>query len=269
MTKQPNKQTDWKQQIKEGVSQLRSSEGWMNYLKTQSMFTQYSFGNCILIAKQRPSATKVAGYKTWQAMNRQVRKGAKSIKVLAPMKKKTDDPDQDVFFFRAVSVFDVADTFGDDLPKLHLDCITADNPTSLTWRLEKFVADYGCDLKYQGDTGFALGWYHPLKHEIVINNALSHERTATTLAHEIAHSILHCRDQKLDAERHKTSFKELEAESVAYIVCSHFGFQMGNSSFGYILEYNKDSKDFEKNLELSGKRISDCARRIISAVKDM
>ena len=261
------KKKDWKAEIQAGVNKLRTQDNWVKYLKTQAAFYDYSFGNCVLIFSQRPTATRVAGYQSWKKLGRQVQKGAKSIKILAPMmKKKKTREEQDSLFFRAVSVFDVADTEGDDLPRMTLDCVKAENPESLLWRLQRFAQDDSVPVTFEKDTGAALGYYSPSEHRIVVNADISPIKQTTTLAHELAHSILHRKDDEV-AKEHSNSFKELEAESVAYIVATHFGFKMGDNSFGYILGYNSNKDEFEKHLKTSGERIARCAKLIIGEVR--
>ena len=185
------------------------------------------------------------------------------------LKKKKGLEEQDSFFFRAVSVFDIADTEGEDLPKVTLDCVKAENPESLLWRLQRFAqedSEARVPVTFEEDTGKALGYYSPREHRIAINRNLHATRQATVLAHEIAHSILHRKDDEV-AKDHSCSFKELEAESVAYIVATHFGFEMGDNSFGYILSYNSDQDEFEKHLKVSGERIAKCAKAIIQGVR--
>src|SRR3989442_13810603 len=122
-----------REQLEQAVEALALSDGWHAWIKTRATFRRYSFGNTLMIAMQRPDATRVAGYKAWQKLGRQVRKGEKGITILAPMAVKEKDDNGDETgkvrtFFRAVKVFDLSQTDGDALPEPPCSPITGDTP---------------------------------------------------------------------------------------------------------------------------------------------
>ena len=123
---------DISKMLKDGTKKVYESESYQTYLKTASRFHQYSYRNTMLIWMQDPSATLVAGYRKWQELGRQVRKGEKAIRILAPMKRlnRDEEDDSQVHYFRAISVFDIRQTEGDELPSLQIE------------KLQKPVASY-------------------------------------------------------------------------------------------------------------------------------
>lgn len=188
-------------------------------LDTMSQFHRYSFGNCLLILQQYPEATLVAGFHAWKKHNRQVKKGAKGICILAPMvgKKEADDGSEpkEVFGFRGVHVFDVSQTEGEDLPELTR---VEGDPGEQIARLRAAVERHQIVLSYEDSLGGAEGVSKI--GAIVLRRGLSPAEEFSTLAHEWAHERMHSRE---DRQALAHGIKELEAEAVAYVLAKSAG----------------------------------------------
>lgn len=255
--------------LESGIQQLLSSSNWQNYLKTQSRFHNYSFNNTVLILMQLPLATRVAGFNTWKQLRRSVNKGEKSISILAPLKYKqeVEDPktgDTTQHFgirgFKKVSVFDISQTTGEDLPEPPVSPLHGDDQ-GLFEQLQHFSDQRGWLVKLE-PLGGANGVCRFGSQTISIDPKLSPLHRAKTLAHEIAHSLLHGDAQYTE---HRGD-KELEAESVAFIVLDHFGLDSGDYSFGYVASWQTD-KDAVAQLREVGQRIQGAAKQIIDALE--
>jgi antirestriction protein ArdC len=208
-----------------GLRDMIESGRFTAWLDMLAKFHSYSLNNVELIYWQSPEATQVAGYRTWQTMGRQVRKGEKAIRILAPMTAKNDDDVTVIIGFRFVNVFDIAQTDGDPLPDVVriLDA-GVDGYERLRTAFEAaspFTVTYG-------NAGGANGWCEPTTGTIMIGDSLPQAQTLKTLAHEIAHARLHKAGQGSQATR------EIEAEATAYTVCAHFGIDTSDYSFGYM-----------------------------------
>ena len=249
--------------LERGVHEIFTSEKYHIYLNTMSKFHNYSFNNTLLIAMQRPDATLVAGYQTWKKkFNRQVQRGEKGIKIIAPAPikekrrvEKVDEETQEIVIgddgqpeteiveritprFRVTTVFDVSQTEGEPLPTLG------------TTELEGNVVIYEDFMKgleelspvpfrFEDIGNGAKGYYSNSEKYIAIQRDMSNAQTMKTAVHETAHAILHDRDimQENGVSKDRTT-KEVEAESVAYVVCSHFGLDTSEYSFGYIASWS-------------------------------
>ncbi len=233
------------------------SEQLVKYLDTMSSFHAYSFGNCMMIAKQCPRATHVAGFKAWKKLGRQVLKGQKGICILAPLiGKKEDKEESTVFGFRAVHVFDVSQTEGDELPDLaHI----GGNPGEKLEKLHNLVAARGIVLAYEDDLGGAEGVSKG--GAICLLKGLSPAVEFSTLAHEIAHELMHCKKDRIKMSK---EVKELEAEAVAYVVAKAAGLRNAlNQSSDYIQLYSGDKEQLLFSLE----RIQKTASLIITEIE--
>ena len=166
--------------IESAARELLTSDGWRRYAEVRAAFHRYSANNCMLIAMQRPDASRVAGFRKWQELGRQVRKGEHAIRILAPHTFKSTDPDTgddvDRVYFRAVAVFDVAQTEGDPLPEAPCEPLTGDSHAAMLPRLERFADSIGWTVE-SGDTGNADGWAMPSEERIRISDRCS-SRTA-------------------------------------------------------------------------------------------
>ena len=265
-------------QLEAGVKDLFNSERYQDYLKAMSKFHDYSLNNTLLIVMQKPDASLVAGFNKWRdEFERHVKRGEKGIKILAPapykIKKELEKLDPDgkpiigedgkpvteqkeitVPAFKVVSVFDVSQTDGKEIPDIAVD--------SLTGSVEQYE-DFFKALEQTSPVpvGFeriesgAHGYYHNAEKRIALNEGESELQTVKTLIHEIAHAKLH--DIDLNAppeqqqERPSRRTREVEAESIAYTVCQHFGLDTSDYSFGYVAGWSsdKDIKELKASLE--------------------
>jgi antirestriction protein ArdC len=237
------------------------SEGYRRFLAAMARFHDYSFGNVMLIVSQRPGATQVAGYRAWQKLGRQVRKGEKGITIMAPMLFKPKDAngtDEDAFLrFRAVSVFDIAQTDGDALPEPPR---VSGDPGKHWDQLTRFVEAEGIALRYEslGSTqGQSRGG------TIALSVELDNAERFSVLVHELAHELMHQGPNRPDPRPPK-SVRELEAESVAFVVCTAVGMKTGTASSDYIQSHGGDAVLLGKSLQ----RVQKTAERILGHLLD-
>ena len=245
------------------------SEALLRYLDTLSKFHRYSFGNCMLIAIQKPDATLVAGFHRWKELHRWVKKGETGISILAPlvMRKKaaSESPDESdepekrdakaLRGFRVVYVFDVSQTEGKDLPSFGA---TEGDPGERLLRLEEIVRSKGIELDYVESLGGALGRSEGGK--ISILSTLSPAESFATLVHELAHEMLHRGDRRKDTTK---VIRETEAEAVAYVVNRTVGLEGSAKSVDYIQLWNGDEAVLLQSLEC----IRDVSSRIITELE--
>lgn len=232
------------------------SEGYRRFLAAMARFHDYSFGNVMLIVSQRPGATHVAGYRAWQKLGRQVRKGEKGITIMAPMLFKPKDAngtDEDAFLrFRAVSVFDIAQTDGEALPEPPR---VSGDPGQHWDRLTRFVEAEGIALRYEslGSTqGQSRGG------TIALSVELDNAERFSVLVHELAHELMHQGPNQPDPRPPK-SVRELEAESVAFVVCTAVGMKTGTASSDYIQSHGGNAELLGQSLQ----RVQKTAERIL------
>jgi len=220
----------WMQRLADETDQAAQSAELTRYFTTLSRFYTYSAHNCMLIAMQRPTATRVAGYRAWQALGRQVRKGATGIAILcpAPIKGKTDAGDDAVIAlrFRTGYVFDLADTEGDDLPALTIHAVEGERYDTLLRQLIEIAERDGLSVTFkdrlvQDANGVSYGDGH-----IALKQGNPAGNLCKTLVHEIAHERMHRAE-----ERHTFTTQQVEcqAESVAYCVCAALNVPTPNS----------------------------------------
>lgn len=264
--------------IEAGVSAATETpESWRRYLDCAAKFHDYSFGNMLMIWTQYPQAERVAGFHTWRSLGRWVVKGAKGIRIYAPMLVKVKDgqpepgaePERRVYF-KAVSVFDISQTDGEPLPALP-GLADGDDGGLLAGLLE-FAAGRGIEVDTraalpEGYKGLCQWRRVPgadgLKTEIKLAASSSRLDQCCTLAHELAHAL----NDSPDGYREHAADMELRAESVAYMVLKHFGFDSGEHSFYYIRGYQaRAGKDATKQLRALGKSIQETAEQLINAV---
>jgi hypothetical protein len=229
------------------------SEVLAQYLSTMARFHNYSFGNIMLIARQKPDATNVAGLRTWNSLGRFVKRGEKGILILAPMigRKKTDSAAEStvdakqsqaqLYGFRAVYVFDINQTKGKDLPTL---TEVQGDVSGYRERLVKFVESQGIALNYSDKIAPAKGLSHGGK--ISLLSGMQPAEEFSTLAHEIAHEMLHRGDRRTLTTK---QVRETEAEAVAFVVCQSVGLQTGTTSADYIQLWHGDANLLRESLE--------------------
>lgn len=279
--------------LEAGLKALFEGENFKNYLNTMSKFHNYSFNNTMLIALQKPEATYVAGFNSWKRnFERSVNKGEKGIKIFAPapykLKKEQEklDPDTDkpildkdgnpvmeevevtIPAFKVVSVFDVSQTNGKELPTLGVDELKGD--------VENFEKFFGVlkdvspvPIKFAEIDGTAKGFYHQENKDITIKQDMPEVQTIKTAIHEIAHAKLHDRDLKkadIDSPKKDRNTEEVEAESIAYTVCQHFGIDTSDYSFAYVASWGsgKDTPELKSSLET----IRSTASELITQIED-
>ena len=245
--------------IEQGVKDVYSSDNFRKYLSCCSKFHSYSLNNTLLILAQKPDATLVAGYNAWQHnFNRHVDKGERGLIILAPVTSKItqlmDKADEDgnpildengdpikeervinQLRFTTTTVFDISQTSGEPLPSL-IHNLTGSSDEILAFidsvkNICTIPIDYHSPSKDAVLAGGAKGYYSIAEDRIVLNMELEDMQIAKTLIHEYSHSILHKKTDKDSDQR------EIEAESLAFVLCDHFGIDTSDYSFGYIASY--------------------------------
>ena len=235
------------------------SEKLREYLGAMARFHRYSWHNVMLIASQRPDATHVAGFNTWKQLGRFVKKGATGITIFAPImhKKSKDEVSEEESIvtvgFRAVYVFDQADTDGKPLSEL---ASAEGDPSGYTEKLKQFIAQYGIALEYSEHIYPAQGQYSDGKITLLPGQSAAEE--FNTLAHEVAHGILHTKERR--TEKTKT-VRETEAEAVAFVVCEAIGLNP-NNSVDYIHLYSGSKETLVASLEC----IQGTSAKILAAI---
>ena len=240
--------------LDKGVEEILTSDRYKDYLKQMSKFHNYSYGNTLLIAFQNPEATLVAGYKTWQtAFNRNVNKGEKGITILAPcpykIKKEiefTNDngekekKTEEVVIpkFRPVTVFDVSQTSGEPLKQFAEELKGEYKDYKKLFEAIKQCSSYDIVFKDSLGVNGAKGVCSYKKKTISIQDNMSEVQTIKTLIHEVAHEKLHAESP----EEISSNQKEVEAESVAFVVANYFGIDTSSYSFDYITSWQKKDK---------------------------
>jgi antirestriction protein ArdC len=247
-------------ELKDGIEHALSEDGWREYLAVGARFHRYSLNNVILIHTQRPDATRVAGFRLWQSLGRQVRKGEKGIAILAPVVRKVEEDSGEqsraVVGFRCAHVFDVAQTDGEPLPDPVLPQeLDGEAPAALA-ELERFVGEIGFTLR-RGDAGAANGWMDAREKLILVSDALDPATAFKTLVHEVAHALVH-----VDAGV-EHGLQELEAESCAFVVCKALGLDASRYSFRYLASWS--GGDPEQVMK-AGERALRAADRILGAL---
>ena len=257
-------QTD--QSLQELITALEQgkSERLLEYLAFQARFHQYSVGNCLLIALQKPEAAFVAGFQKWRQLGRFVKKGEKGILILAPLVRRKASTEQasdaessqkrTVVGFRAAYVFDVSQTDGAELPEF--SSITGD-PGERLLLLQRLVDSRGIELRYEDQLGGALGVSEGGK--IALLRGLPAAEEFSVLVHELAHELLHRSERRKETTRR---VRELEAEAVAYVVASAAGLDGLARSSDYIQLYAGDKELLLASLN----HIQHVASEIISAL---
>lgn len=249
-------------ELAQAVDDVKASDMFQSYLECQAKFHAYSFANVMLILGQKPSATRVAGYRTWQKLKRQVKRGERGIAIFAPcpFKREVENEngeteEREGIFFKVVHVFDVSQTEGEALPEL--DC------PNIGEAADKLLADLcivgkqrGIAIEFKALNGpFGSSGNGAVK----IDPFYSTGQQAKTLAHELANEALHWEK----GQRITRDMAELEAESVAYVVCRHFGLDTSVRSSRYIALYRGDSERMAESME----RIATTARAMIDDVQ--
>ena len=270
--------------LEAGVESILNSDQYIEYLKFVSKFHNYSWTNNILIMLQNPEATLLAGYRTWQTkFNRQVKKGEKGIRIFAPAPIKvqreretinengenvTELVEGKVMKFKPTTVFDVSQTEGDPIPEgITINELTGEveNYEQIFEAIKKTAP---CNVYFREKAEESKGAYYHTDKCIKLNPGMSQLQTIKTLVHETAHALLHDRDkgslvEDVETEKISRSQREVEAESVAYIVANHFNLDTSDYSFGYVASWGSDIKLFKVALA----RIQKTACHIIEGIE--
>ena len=281
------------EKLEQGIKELFESEKYKTYLNTMSKFHNYSFNNTMLIAMQKPDATLVAGFKAWQKnFDRHVKKGEKGIRILAPAPYKikeeqekldpvtgeimldkngmpiTEEVEIKIPAFRVVPVFDVSQTDGKELPDIGVNELSGSVEDYEDF-MQALTEVSPVPITYENIDGDAKGYFHTTDHRIAIQEGMSQSQTVKTVIHEVAHAKLHDRERNQDIDKvldKDRNTKEVEAESVAYTVCQHFGIDTSDYSFGYIAGWSSD-RDM-KELKSSLDTIRKTASELITGIED-
>ena len=278
--------------LEQGIAELFDSERYKEYLKVMSKFHNYSFRNTVLIAMQKPDASLVAGFSAWKNnFERNVMKGQKGIKIIAPSPYKikqemqkidphtqkpvigkdgkpvTEEKEVTIPAYKVVSVFDVSQTEGKELPDIAVDELTGDVD-----RYKDFFAALEktspVPIAFENIEGGSHGYYHLEDKRIAINEGMSELQTLKTAIHEIAHAKLHDIDLNAPKDEQQPHVdrrtREVEAESVAYTVCQHYGLDTSDYSFGYVAGWSSGRELSE--LKSSLETIRSAAAEIINSI---
>ena len=280
--------------LEKGIMELFDSDRYKEYLRVMSKFHNYSFNNTLLIAMQKPDASLVAGFQSWKNnFKRNVVKGEKGIKILAPSpfkikqemekidpatqkpvigadgKPVKEEKEITIPAFKVVSVFDVSQTEGKELPDIAVDMLTGD--------VERFKDVFAAlektspvPIGFEKIAGNSHGYYHLEEKRIAIDEGMSELQTIKTAIHEIAHAKLHDidpnapKEKQADRPDHRT--REVQAESVAYAVCQHYGLDTSDYSFGYVAGWSSGRELDE--LKSSLETIRSTAAEIINSIDE-
>ena len=280
--------------LEQGITELFDSERYKEYLKVMSKFHNYSFRNTVLIAMQKPDASLVAGFSAWKNnFERNVMKGQKGIKIIAPSPYKikqemqkidphtqkpiigkdgkpvTEEKEVTIPAYKVVSVFDVSQTEGKELPDIAIDELPGDVD-----RYKDFFAALEktspVPIAFENIEGGSHGYYHLEDKRIAINEGMSELQTLKTAIHEIAHAKLHDIDLNAPKDEQQPHIdrrtREVEAESVAYTVCQHYGLDTSDYSFGYVAGWSSGRELSE--LKSSLETIRSAAAEIINSIDE-
>lgn len=281
--------------LEQGVKNVFSSEKYTQYLMTMAKFHNYSLNNILLINMQKPSATLVAGYNAWKKLHgRNVMKGEKGIKILAPSPYKvkrqvekidpqtrkpvldkdgqpvTEEKEITIPAYKVVSVFDVSQTEGKELPTL---------ANELTGEVENFDIFFDAltracpvPISYKEISSGAKGYFSYADNEIAVKQGMSQLQTVKTTVHEMTHQKLHSNPNLLDPLHMQTrSSKEVEAESVAYVVCQHYEIDTSDYSFSYVAGWSegKETPELKESLDTIRKAASEMIMDIDKALEEI
>ncbi|EIZ6653595.1 hypothetical protein MPC59_003026 [Listeria monocytogenes] len=268
-------------QAEEGIKEFLESDKYKHFLKTMSKFHQYSVNNTILIAQQKPDAQLVAGFKAWQSkFKRHVNKGEKAIKIIGcrpherwvekEVNGKTEKQKVKGFSFFPVSVFDVSQTAGEPLPQLTTELTASVHGYRDLYHAIKRSTDF--KIGFEEITSGAKGYCHMGENRIALNKGMSEAQTIKTLIHEVTHADLHAPEfQDKTVEKTSKHVKETEAESVAFVVCEHYGIDTSDYSFPYLGAWAKDSElsELKESFERIQTQADDLIQRIDTNLEDV
>ena len=265
--------TELTENLEKTIQQFMESEKYKAFLTQMAQFHSYSLNNQILIALQKPDATLCASYAGWKKNERHVKPGEKGIKIICPAPYKTQtiknkvnpqtgeieystdgSPKKKVVekvipAYKIGYTFDISQTEGKDLPEI-TQRLQGDLDTYQKNLLQALQKISPVPVLFQPIQGDANGYYHKVEKTIVVDDNLSEKQTLKTLVHELSHALLHNTDVP-DVPK-DSSIKEVQAESIAYIVCQYFGIDSSEYSFGYIAGWSSDKEvsELKNSLEI-------------------
>ncbi len=288
--KQQQEIKDITDKLEQGIQELFESDRFREFLSCMAKFHRYSLNNQLLIAMQKPDATLIAGYNAWEQQHkRHVMKGERGIRILAPIKKKIPmevediDPDtkqprrdpegnvimkksvEERMFYKAVSVFDVSQTDGEPIPTLGVDELTGD-VEEYEHFFDALKRTSPVPIEFEKIESGAKGYYHQEERRIAINEGMSQVQNVKTAIHEMAHQKLHAKENLQPGEKPSTNTKEVEAESIAYTICQHYGIDTSDYSFSYVAGWSvgKDTPELKASLN----RIRVAASELINEIDE-
>lgn len=269
--KQADQLKDITDKLEQGVAGVFSSDKYKQFLDTMAKFPRYSVNNTILIMMQKPDAQVCQSFTGWKEMGRYVKKGEKGIKILAPApytiqkeqnvldEKGSPVLDHDgeplretvevkINAFKVVNTFDISQTDGKELPSIGVNELTGDVERYQTM-FEALKQSCPVPIAFENIPSGAKGYYNKLEKRIALQEGMSEVQTVKTLIHEMAHQKLH--DTGNGVESQSRSSKEVEAESVAYTVCQHYGIDTSDYSFSYVAGWSegKEMKELKASLD--------------------
>lgn len=274
------------EQLEKSIHDFMNGEKYKNFLTQMSKFHSYSLSNQLLIAMQRPDATLCASYSGWKNQERQVKKGEKGIKIICPApykKEKIKDvvdpktgkpvllPDGNVKreivevvipHFKIGYIFDISQTEGKPLVQLSQQ-LTGELTDSQKELKEALLQVCPVPVSFRPIEGSANGFYSLDKNEITVDSTISEKQSLKTLIHELAHATIH--NVNIPDVPKDSPTREVQAESIAYVICEYFGMDVSEYSFGYIAGWStgKDIKELKQSLEI----IHNTSNDIISKVE--
>jgi len=251
--------------LEKGVKDIFDGANYQQYLNFCAKLPRYSVNNQILIMMQKPDATMCQSFTNWKEVNRHVRKGEKGIRILAPapykMQKEQDKVDASgkavldkdgepvketvevtINAFKPVSTFDISQTEGEPIPTPGVDELTGsvEGYETLLAAIKEVVP---VPISFEQIDSGAKGFYHLEENRIVVQEGMSEAQTVKTLLHEASHQALHSKEAMDSAgEKKSKNQKETEAESVAYVVCQHYGIDTSDYSFPYVATWSADKE---------------------------
>lgn len=283
---------DITEKLEKGVQEVFDSEQFQNLLDTMVKFPHYSVNNNILIMMQKSDATLVQSYTGWKKMGRFVKKGEKGIRILAPapfkLEKEQEKLDEagkvildkdgeavkekveiNLTAFKPVSTFDISQTEGEPLPSIGVDELTGSVEGYQTL-FEAIKSASPVPIGFEDIKSGTKGYFHVEDNRITINNGMSEIQNVKTAIHEVAHAKLHNAEAQKDNKLSKNS-KEVEAESVAYTVCQHYGIDTSDYSFAYVATWSqgKETPELKESLNTIREAASNLITKIDEKVEEL
>ena len=278
--------------LEQGVKEVFSSEKYQQYLDMIAKFPRYSANNSLLIMMQKPDAQMCQSFTGWKEMGRFVKKGEKGIKIIAPApytiqreQQKVDETGKPVFdkdgeavmetvdvkvnAFKVVNTFDVSQTYGEELPSYGVEELTGEvDRFSVMFDALKEICPV--PMRFENIESGAKGYYSQTEKRIAIQEGMSEVQTIKTAIHEMAHQKLHAVENAKDAKQTRSS-KEVEAESVAYTICQHYGIDTSDYSFSYVAGWSegKDVPELKESLDTIRKAASEMIKAIDDKMEEL